>query len=146
MMRLYIHDILIPKMLEGISNGTTKAKLLENYALTMLYQETIVEWLMKLGFKYDYAVNKYYVVGHEMKDTIWYKWKFIDIYLLLERCIFRWIQMTPEESENYKGYKRKRSFQDHAFVPRDKNPITTPIMLLIWYSITLTRYQSFNIF
>ena len=131
-MRLYIHDILIPKMLEGISNGTTKAKLLENYALTMLYQETIVEWLMNLGFKYDYAVNKYYVVGHEMKDTIWYKWKFIDCYLLLERCIFRWIHRTAEESDQCKGYKSKMLLQDKADVTRYATPMKNPMMLLVW--------------
>ena len=131
-MHMYIHDILIPKMLEGISNGTTKAKPLENYALTMLYQETIVEWLMKLGFKYDYAVNKYYVVGHEMKNTIWYKWKFIDIYLLLERCIFRCIHRTAGESDHCKGYKSKMLLQDKASVTRDVIPMKNPMMLLVW--------------
>ena len=98
----------------------------------MLYQETIVEWLMKLGFKYDYAVNKYYVVGHEMKDTIWYKWKFIDIYLLLERCIFRWIHRTAGESDHCKGYKSKMLLQDKASVTRNAIPMKNPMMLLVW--------------
>ena len=64
MMHMYIHDILIPKILEGIYNGTTKAKLLESYGITTLCQETVGEWLIKLVFKYDYSVNNYYVGGH----------------------------------------------------------------------------------
>ena len=59
---MYICGTLIPNVLEGMSNGTTKAKLLENYGLTTLCQEIIGEWLIKLGFKYDYAVNNYYMV------------------------------------------------------------------------------------
>ena len=50
MMHMYIHDTLIPNMLEWMSNGTTKAKLLENYGLTTLYQETLGEWLINIGF------------------------------------------------------------------------------------------------
>ena len=30
MMHMYIHDTLIPNMLEGIFNGTTKVNILEN--------------------------------------------------------------------------------------------------------------------
>ena len=53
-----------------MSNGTTKAKLLENYGLKILFQETVGEWLIYIGFKYDYAVNNYYLGGHKKKDTI----------------------------------------------------------------------------
>ena len=55
-----------------MSNGKTKAKLLENYGLTMICQETVGEWLIKIGFKYDYAVNNYYVGSQKDKDNIWY--------------------------------------------------------------------------
>ena len=58
-MHIYIHDILIPKMLEGIPNGKTKAKLLENYGLTTICQETVGEWVVKLVFKNDYSANNY---------------------------------------------------------------------------------------
>ena len=51
MIHMYIHDTLIPKILEGIPIGTTKTKLLENYVLTMIFQETVRECLIKLGFK-----------------------------------------------------------------------------------------------
>ena len=59
MTHMYIHGTLIPKMLEVMSNGKTKAKLLANYGLTTLCQETVGEWIIKLVFKYDYADNNY---------------------------------------------------------------------------------------
>ena len=37
MMHIYIHDTLIPKILKGISNGKTKAKLLENPSIRTLF-------------------------------------------------------------------------------------------------------------
>ena len=64
MMHMYTHGTLIPKMLEVLSNGTTKSNLLGNCGLTTLCQETVGEWLIKLVFKYDYFVNNYYVGGH----------------------------------------------------------------------------------
>ena len=48
---MYIHDDLIPNILEGIYNGTTKSNLLENYGLTKIFQKTVREWLIKLRFK-----------------------------------------------------------------------------------------------
>ena len=105
MMHMYIHDNLISKMLEIMWNGRTKAKIFEDYSLTKLCQETVGYWLIKLGFKYYCAINNNYVGGHKNKDMIRYRWNFIDFYLLLERCFFRWIQMTYEESDQYKGYE-----------------------------------------
>ena len=132
MMHIYIHETLVPKMLEGISNGTTKAKLLEKYGLTTLHQETVGEWPIKLGFKYDFSVNNYHVGGHEKKDMICYIWKFIDYYLQLEWCMFRLIYMTADESDQYKWYRSKSLFQDQADITGDTTPMTTPMMLLIW--------------
>ena len=83
MMHMYIHDTLIPKMLEVMDNGKTKSKLLKNSSLTTLCQDTVGEWIIKLGFKYNYDVKNYYVAGYEKKDTIWYIWKSIYRYLLL---------------------------------------------------------------
>ena len=57
MMHIYIHDTLIPNMLEGISNGKTKDDILEKYGLNNLCEDTIREWITKLGFKYYYATN-----------------------------------------------------------------------------------------
>ena len=53
--------------------------------------------------------------------------------------------MTAEDSEHLKGYKRKRLFQDQAVITRDATPMTTPMMLLIVYSIMSTCYHSFKI-
>ena len=79
-------------------NGTTKANLLKNYGLAALCQYTVGEWIIKLGFKYNDAVNKNYVGGHKNKDAVWYRLNFIHFYLLLRRCIFRCIQTTTEDS------------------------------------------------
>ena len=102
-MHVYIHDTLIPKMLEVICNSTTKFKLLVNYGLTKLCQETVGYCLIKLVFKYYYDVNNYYVGGHENKDMILYRWNFIDFYILKERCMFRWTHMPADESEHWRG-------------------------------------------
>ena len=118
---------------------------MENYGLTKLCQDTVGEQIIKLVFKYDYASNNYYVGVHEKKDMIWCRRKLIDCYLLLERCMFIWIHMTAEESEQYKGYMRKMLLQDHAAVTRDAAPMMNPMMLLIWYSIMLTCYYILNI-
>ena len=40
-------------------NSRTKAKIFEAYSLTTLYQETVGYWLIKIVFKYYYAVNNY---------------------------------------------------------------------------------------
>ena len=46
-----------------------------------------------------------YMGVHKKKDMIRYGWKFIDYYILVERNVFRWIQTTAEESDQYKYYK-----------------------------------------
>ena len=40
-----------------MKNGTTKSKLLENYDITTICQETVRERIINLGFKYNYVVN-----------------------------------------------------------------------------------------
>ena len=79
---------------------------MENHGLTALLQETVGESLINIRFKYDYSVSNDYVGGHENKDMIWYRWKFIGLYLLLEWCMFRWIHITAGGSEQYKGYEK----------------------------------------
>ena len=41
MMYMYIHDTLIPNMLEVMSNSKTKANILENYGITKLFKDTV---------------------------------------------------------------------------------------------------------
>ena len=64
-------------------NSTTKANILEKYGITMLCHDTVGDCLINLGFKYNSAVKNYSIDGHEKKDIIWYRWNFIDHYLLL---------------------------------------------------------------
>ena len=93
---------LHPHPLYVIRNGTTKDDIFENYGLVIICQETVVQWLIKIGSKCDYAINNYYVGSNEKKDMIWYIWQFIDSYLLLKWCIFIWIQITAQDSYQYK--------------------------------------------
>ena len=51
MVHMYIHDTFIPIILEFISKGATKANILVNYGLTIICKETVVDWLIKIGFK-----------------------------------------------------------------------------------------------
>ena len=43
-----------------MSNGTSKAKILENCGISALYQETVGEWLINIVSKQYYAVNNPY--------------------------------------------------------------------------------------
>ena len=106
-MYIYIHDTVIPYMLYVMSNGTTKDMLLESYGLKTICQETVGECLIKIGFKYNYDVNNNYVGDHKNNDTICYRRKFIDSYLIIEQCMFRWIKMEDDESDKYKGYQKE---------------------------------------
>ena len=54
-----------------MSNGTIKAKVLGKYGFTSLCQETVGEWIINIGFKYNYTINTGYMGGHEKKYTIW---------------------------------------------------------------------------
>ena len=54
-------------------------------------------WIIKFVFKYDYSMNKNYLGSHENKYVIYYRWEFIDLYILIEWCMLRWIQMTDVE-------------------------------------------------
>ena len=105
---MYIHETLIPKILELMQNDTTKYKLLGNYDLVTLCKDRVGEWLINLGFKYNCSFKNYYVDGHEYKDIIKYIWKFTDCFLLLQLCMFIWVHMTPEGSDQYEGYDNEK--------------------------------------
>ena len=42
---------------------------MEKYNLKFLCQDTVGEWIIKLGFEYDYFFTEYYVDVHKKKDT-----------------------------------------------------------------------------
>ena len=81
--------------------NTAKVELLKRYGLANVCADTIGIWLKKLVFLYDVVSNPYCVDGHDNRDTIWYRHKFIDQYLPLERQMHRWIQMNTEELKKY---------------------------------------------
>ena len=51
-------------MLEVISNVTTKTDILGKYVLPNICQYKVREWIIKIGFKYYYAIGGYYIDGH----------------------------------------------------------------------------------
>jgi hypothetical protein len=55
--------------------------------------------MLQLGFRHETRRKGYYVDGHEKKATVEYRWDFCERYLLLERQMFRWIQIPVEEAE-----------------------------------------------
>ena len=102
----YIHDTVIPQMLEEMEpelgdqseeKNTAKLELLKRYGLANMCADTIGICLKKLVFLYDVVLNPYCVDRHDNRDTIWYRHNFIDQYLPLERRMHRWIQMNTEE-------------------------------------------------
>jgi hypothetical protein len=52
-----------------------------------------------LGFKYEPQHKGYYVDGHEKPAPVAYQKDFVSRYLTEEVQMFRWIQITKEESE-----------------------------------------------
>jgi hypothetical protein len=52
-----------------------------------------------LGFKYELQHKGYYVDGHEKPATVAYRKDFVFRCLTEEVQMFRWIQITKEESE-----------------------------------------------
>ena len=105
-MYLYIHDTLIPQMLEEMDpEFRDKQEKEQDKAKVDLLKVAVSQScaLIQLGYcwrrfvLYDVVSDNYYVGGNEKKGTIWYRNKFIDQYLLLERSMHRWIQMTTKK-------------------------------------------------
>lgn len=137
----YIHETLLPKMVEEMAEKNeeieTVEDLLKLYGLESLCHETVRTWLLKLGFSYDVKAKSYYVDGHEKKETVRYRWKFIDRYLMIERRMHRWIQMTAAESKQYEG------IGEDKVVPGSGHRYTTNegIEMVEYHVDTLPKFQ-----
>lgn len=59
-----------------------------------------------LGFKYEVRKKYYFVDGHEKEDTKRYHKKFVKKMLELEKRMYRWIQISEKDADEYeKKYK-----------------------------------------
>jgi hypothetical protein len=104
----YIHDTLIPVMVEQKYNILPDKEEYDHGVKTLLFEHglkkicpsTIYKWLKLLGFRYEPRRKSYYVDGHEKAETVTYRNKYIHHYLQYERRMFRWIQVTADESKN----------------------------------------------
>jgi hypothetical protein len=107
----YIHHTILQEMarkemVEQSSNNQptlsqeeTEKAILRRYGLTKLCPSTVYKWMKLLGFKYEPQRKGYYVDGHEKPATVAYRKDFVSRYLTEEVQMFRWIQITKEESE-----------------------------------------------
>ena len=107
----YIHHTIIPEMARKemaeqngnnqtvLSQKEVEKAILRRYGLTSLCPSTVYKWMKLLGFKYEPQRKGYYVDGHEKPATVAYRKDFVSRYLTEEVRMFRWIQITQEESE-----------------------------------------------
>ena len=65
--------------------------------------------MLHLGFCYETRRRGYYVDGHEKKATVEYWWDFCQRYLLLERQMFRRIQVSLDEAETLQAFGKVTS-------------------------------------
>jgi hypothetical protein len=81
----YIHDVIIPAMVEERYLVTpvderyeeTAKGLIAGFGLKKIYPSTIYKWLKLLGFKYEPRRMGYYVDGHEKLETVNYRNKYV---------------------------------------------------------------------
>ncbi len=107
LMSEYIHDKLILAMLKTrcdvvpVDENYDEAvqNLLYEHGLKKVCPSTIYNWMKLLGFKYEPRRKGYYVDGLKHPATIEYRKSFVQHYLPYERRMYRWIQVTAEESE-----------------------------------------------
>jgi hypothetical protein len=74
-------------------------KILKHYRLSKVTMQTIYRWMKALGFRYEMQRKGYYVDGHEKPSTVSYRWSFCERYLAHEMCMFRWVQITLEQTK-----------------------------------------------
>ena len=72
--------------------------------------------MLLLGFRYETRRKGYYVDGHEKKATVEYRWDFCERYLLLERQMFRWIQVSLEEAEKLQELGRVAQGSGYTYI------------------------------
>ena len=131
MLSEYIHDTVVPLMVReryGAENNDPEkydesvARLMQEHGLKKICPSTIYGWMKLLGFKYEPRKKGYYVDGHEKPATIEYCNSFVKRYLTYERQMYRWIQLTAEESKEMEikglvtpnsGYKYKNKEGDN---------------------------------
>ncbi len=107
LMSEYIHDKLIPAMWKTSCDVVPADENYEEAVQNLLYEHglkkvcpsTIYNWIKLLGFKYEPRRKVYYVDGHKCPATNKYWNSFVQHYLTYERWMYRWIQVTAEESE-----------------------------------------------
>jgi hypothetical protein len=74
-------------------------KILKHYRLSKVTMQAIYRWMKAVGFRYNMQRKGYYVDGHEKSSTVAYCWSFCECYLANEMRMFRWVQITMEQTK-----------------------------------------------
>ena len=84
---------------EGEVRSIKIKELLIHYGLKTFCIATAWSWMRSLGMRYCDRKKNFYVDGHERKDVVMSRWKFMGKYLSREIRMHRWTQITEEEPE-----------------------------------------------
>jgi hypothetical protein len=107
LMTEYVHNVVLLKLCKEATGSTpTDASyqedvklLLKQYGLNCVCFGTVCNWIKKLGFKYQVRKKAYYVDGCKRPATVDYRKKFVQQYLMYERRVHCWLQISLEESK-----------------------------------------------
>ena len=77
-------------------------KLKQDHDLCTLSVQTIYNWMMKLGFKFEPRKKSYYLDTHESPENIKYRIDFIQCYFQYKLCAYRWVSIPNHKAEKIK--------------------------------------------
>lgn len=139
----YLHDIILPEMIEKIQQSDppilntenqaiytqacankqydhAKEHLLAQYGLEKLTTATVYRWMKHLGFVYEARKKSFYVDGHEKQSTKVYREEYLKRLFADEIRTFRWIQITKVEHDDLVG-KGELMNMGHFFIDNVTN-------------------------
>ena len=99
----HIHEALIPKLTETIKKERNDSeynsdKLKVAFCVRSLSIQTVYNWMIKLGFRYEPRKKSYYVDTHETPENVKYRAQFIRRYFEYEIRSFRWVSIPKSEA------------------------------------------------
>ena len=120
----YIHSHIIPRMwgvwkmditTENVDTSLQAFK--KAFRLSTLSLNTTLNWMKRLGMRYDTNRKTYYVDGHERDDVVASRNAFCIRYLhqYEPRCL-RWVQLTQSEVDEITGIDLSRA---HIYYKND---------------------------
>lgn len=140
LMHEYIHNTLLPDMkeklvselretLDGMEDGEDKRELEEQIGLvtvdsilkenhlTVLNEETVRQWMHKLGFKYEERKKCFFVDVHEREDVVEDRNAYVEDSLAKDLRRHCWVQKRADDEDLLKLYEsdQLQRHQGHKF-------------------------------